>query len=79
MKSPDLDRIRSEHKRTLTDFLKLYNENLPSIFPRATTPLLKEFKKTHGNLFSNSEWTLDQHRKKVMDWLTLRKEISPKK
>ena len=71
MKTPDEDRIRSECKRSLAEFLKLYNENLPPQFPRATTALLTEFRKTHRSLFSGSSWSLDQHRKKVMDWLSL--------
>ncbi len=70
MRTPDLDRERSEEKRTLADFLKSYNENLPDAFPRATEAILKEFKKGHPGLFvSGGKWSLDQHRKKVMDWL----------
>ncbi|MFA6503147.1 MAG: hypothetical protein WCT45_02740 [Candidatus Paceibacterota bacterium] len=70
MRTPDLDRERSEKKRPLADFLKLYNENLPLAFPRASLELLKEFKSGHAALFPNgSVWSLDQHRRKVMDWL----------
>lgn len=70
MKLPDLDRERSEKKITPAVFLKSYNENLPEAFPQATTGLLNEFKKANPNLFKdNGEWSLDQHRKKVMDWL----------
>ncbi len=73
MKAPDLDRQRSEKSRSLSEFLKLYNENLPSAFPHVTTALLEDFKNAHTNLFgSNSVWSLDVHRKKVMDWLRAR-------
>ena len=71
MKAPDLDRIRSEKSIPFSDFLKSYNENLPAAFPRASLALLREFKKANATLFKNDNlWSLDQHRKKVMDWLT---------
>jgi len=70
MKSPDLDRERSERQISLPEFLRSYNENLPVAFPRASLPLLKEFRAAHTGLFKpGSDWSLDQHRKKVMDWL----------
>ena len=70
MRTPDLDRARSEKKRTLADFLELYNENLPAAFPKASEELLKEFRTGHISLFpAGKGWTLDQHRRKVMDWL----------
>jgi len=74
MKTPDLDRARSEQVRSLSDFLKQYNTNLPDSFPRASTALLEEFRSGHASLFkSRNKWSLDQHRKKVMDWLPPRK------
>ena len=70
MRLPDLDRERSEKLLSLPTFLKSYNEGLPSQFPRASLQLLREFKKTHGPLFKrNDSWSLDQHRKIVMNWL----------
>jgi len=77
MKLPDLDRIRSEKSISLSDFLKFYNENLPLAFPRASLSLLEEFKEEHMSLFKQgSSWSLDQHRKKVMDWLPSRLKVS---
>ncbi len=71
MKLPDLDRARSEKLLSFSDFMRSYNENLPLEFPRASLALLREFKKAHTALFKNDNlWSLDQHRKKVMDWLT---------
>lgn len=70
MKLPDVDRLRSEKSLSLSDFVKSYNENLPLQFPRASLALLREFKESHGTLFRGDVWSLDQHRKKVMDWLT---------
>ena len=73
MKLPDVDRIRSEKLLSFGAFLKSYNENLPHEFPQASLVLLREFKKAHTTLFKEDNlWSLDQHRKKVMDWLTSR-------
>lgn len=70
MKLPDTDKIRSEKILSLPGFIQAYNENLPADFQQATPALLREFKKTHPTIFKDSTWSLDQHRKKVMDWLT---------
>jgi len=76
MRTPDYDRERSEKKRSLSEFLKSYNENLPDAFPRVSEILLKEFKKDHAGLFvRGNAWSLDQHRKKVMDWLSSYKGV----
>lgn len=70
MKGPDLDRERSEKKLTLPEFLKTYNTDLPTQFPRASLPLLREYRKTYAGQFKDGElWSLDLHRKKFMDWL----------
>ena len=69
MRTPDLDRARSEKTRTLAGFLEEYNEHLPASFPRASAALLKEFRTAHQSLFKTGVWSLDLHRKKVMDWL----------
>lgn len=70
MRTPDLDRERSEQSRSLAEFMSLYNATLPLAFPRASAALLKEFKNTHASLFKpGGVWSLDIHRKKVMDWL----------
>jgi len=74
MKAPDVDKIRSESRMTLQKFLAAYNLNLPADFPRATTKLLREFQKVNAGLFKAGAdvWTLDVHRKKLMDWLPQR-------
>ena len=69
MKAPDPDKIRSEERLTMDQFLNLYNEDLPKAFPKASVVFLKEFKKAYPALFSESNtWSLEQHRKKFMDW-----------
>jgi hypothetical protein len=77
MRLPDHDRERSEKERSLPEFLEFYNKNLPASFPRASLPLLKEFQKDYPSLFKSADvWTLDIHRKKVMDWLPRRLKVS---
>lgn len=72
MRTPDLEKARSELGRTAANFLKTYNENLPIAFPRASLPLLKEFRKAYPSLFKqDGAWSLDRHRKKFMDWLPM--------
>lgn len=71
MKAPDLQKEQSERKFSCDDFLKFYNEGLPSGFPRASLAFLNEFSKIHPKLFKgDNTWSLDQHRKKFMDWLS---------
>lgn len=55
---------------TLAEFLESYNKNMPEGFPRASAPLLKKFQDAHTTLFTHGDlWSLDQHRKKIIDWL----------
>ena len=72
MRTPDLDRLRSEKTLTLKAFLAEYNRDLPASFPAASVELLKEFRKKHQSLFKGAMWSLSVHRKKVMDWLPAR-------
>ncbi len=70
MKTPDLDRARSEKPLSREEFLTFYNSDLPPAFPRATVPFLNEFRKRYPGLFrGTSTWSLGLHRKKFMDWL----------
>lgn len=70
MRTADLDRERCEKTRSLNEFMTLYNEDLPAAFPRASAALLEEFKGAHPAFFKpGGAWSLDLHRKRVMDWL----------
>jgi hypothetical protein len=72
MKAPDVDKLRSEEGHTTEEFLALYNANLPDSFPQASRALLEEFRNSHLSFFKSANvWTLEQHRKRVMDWLQL--------
>ncbi len=70
LKKPEKETHSSLIEITLAEFLTSYNKNMPESFPRVTTVLLLRFKELHPALFKNSDsWTLDQHRKKVFEWL----------
>lgn len=67
----------SELRISLADFLKSYNKSIPEGFPRATSVLLKKFKETHPLFFKHGNlWSLDEHRKKIIDWLPPRDQLS---
>lgn len=73
MKTPNPEKERSEKALTIEEFLVAYNTDLPETFPPASLQLLEEFKETCPSFFKHKEyWTLDQHRKKVIDWLQQR-------
>lgn len=56
---------------TLAVFLESYNQNIPASFPRASIKSLKQFQISHPLLFKRGdEWSLDRHRKRLMDWLS---------
>ena len=72
MRTPDLDRERSEKRITQAEFLAAYNDGLPTAFPRATKTLLEAYKQHYPTQFKRDGlWSLDLHRKKFMDWLPL--------
>ena len=55
---------------TLLSFMESYNKSIPVGFPRISEQLLKIFQTLHPVLFKRGdEWSIDRHRKKVMDWL----------
>ncbi len=67
----------SQIQISLLDFLKSYNQNMPPNFPRVSTALLQKFKDTHSILFKHGDlWSIDQHRKKIIDWLPLNSDVS---
>jgi len=70
MKRPREDQRISQLQIPLSEFLESYNKNMPASFPRASKELLEKFKEDHPVLFKNGDlWSLDQHRKKLIDWL----------
>ncbi len=60
----------------LLTFLDSYNKSIPVTFPHASQKDLKQFQVMHPILFKHGdEWSIDKHRKKLMDWLPSHREI----
>lgn len=65
----------SELPISIEAFLLSYNLNIPLSWPRASLALLKRFKETNATLFTQTDvWSLDRHRKRLMDWLARQQE-----
>ena len=61
----------------LVTFLESYNKSIPTSFPHVSVKILKHFQKLHPMLFKHStEWSIDKHRKRLMDWLPSSSDIS---
>lgn len=66
----------SELVTLLPRFMESYNQSIPEGFPRATAKNLEEFQTAFPVLFrSGSGWSIDKHRKRVMDWLSSRHTV----
>ncbi len=60
----------NEKPLSIAEFLETYNKLTPVGFPLATIAKLQKFKEEHLSLFkTGGSWTLDQHRKRLIDWL----------
>lgn len=56
-------------------FMESYNKGIPADFPCASIETMEQFQAQHPSLFKRSgEWSIDRHRKKLMDWLSSRRE-----
>ena len=61
---------------TMSVFMETYNKSIPASFPAVSVPVLKKFQTLHPTLFKNGdEWSIDKHRKKLMDWLPLSNKV----
>lgn len=62
----------SELLISLSEFLQSYNKTIPEGFPKASLSLLERYKEEHKLFFKHKDqWSLAEHRKKIMDWLPL--------
>ncbi|MDP3947754.1 MAG: hypothetical protein Q8Q41_03635 [bacterium] len=60
----------NEMPLTNVEFLKSYNKNMPEGYPHVSLAILEKFKEEHLSLFkANGAWSLDQHRKRMIEWL----------
>ena len=70
MKREDPILKQNQTKTTPEVFLEAYNKSIPESFPKASTKSLKAFQAAHPAIFkSGGEWSIELHRKKLMDWL----------
>ena len=61
---------------TASVFIESYNKAIPDGFPKASIKLMNKFQFEHPTLFkSKNEWSIDKHRKKLMDWLVSHQDI----
>jgi len=76
MRSKNLEYEHNQIRTTSVSFLEAYNNMLPSGFPRASVELLKKFQVAHPVLFKHgNEWSIDKHRKRLMDWLSTHHDV----
>ncbi|MBI2052715.1 MAG: hypothetical protein HYT34_00530 [Candidatus Ryanbacteria bacterium] len=70
MRQKNIEREQSEIQTSLVVFLETYNQGVPEGYPHASVKALKEFQAVHPLLFKRGDfWSIDKHRKKLMDWL----------
>jgi len=57
-------------KKDQTKFIEDYNLlfNVPD--NKASNTTCERYRNEHTNEFKNSEWSIDKHRKKFMDWMS---------
>ena len=62
--------VPNETPMTAQEFLKSFNDNMPQGYPLVTPEILEKFKLAHPHLFKSPNlWTLDLHRKRMIEWL----------
>ncbi len=70
----------NQARTSLPVFMESYNKSIPVNFPHVSIEILKQFQALHPSLFSarggsafggknDDKWSIDRHRKRVMDWL----------
>ena len=61
---------RNQIGTPLLIFMESYNASIPADFPHPSVKILKTFQALHPTLFKRGdEWSIDKHRKRLMDWL----------
>ena len=71
--------INAEFNEAFTSvsvFMAYYNKNIPATYPKATEKSLIAFRVAYPGLFEKGEdWSIDKHRKRLMDWLNSYREV----
>ena len=71
MKTRDLVLEMNQAMTTMENFMESYNKSIPESFPRASKKVLIKFQAMHVRLFKKpDQWSIERHRKKLMDWLS---------
>ncbi len=77
MKRKNLEQAVNQTVVSTAVFMESYNKHLPKGFPAAPMKNLEEFYRSHSMLFKNGyKWSIDKHRKRVMDWLSSHHEYN---
>lgn len=72
MKRKDPQLELNKLRTTIDVFIKAYNQTLPQGFPVASASTLRKFQEAYPLLFKDkAEWSIEKHRKKLMDWLPM--------
>lgn len=59
------------------EFIENYNKSVPLGFPQATDEALRKFQISYPGLFKKAGmWSIDKHRKRLMDWLSSQQKFS---
>ena len=70
MKRRDVQLELNQAHTTVEVFMKAYNQTIPRGFTVVSVVMLKKFQEAYPLLFKNKEeWSIEKHRKKLMDWL----------
>ena len=76
LSAKDIELKHNQDGTSLAVFMELYNKSIPVHFPCASAKLLKRFQVEHPSLFKGGdEWSIDRHRKHLMDWLPAHSDI----
>lgn len=75
MKKRDEELERNQEMTSPAVFVESYNRTIPLHFPRVSIGVLKQFQSAHPTLFKGEgEWSIEKHRKRLMDWLVSHRE-----
>ena len=59
------------------EFIENYNKSIPQGFPQVTSETLRQFQIAYPALFKKADmWSIDKHRKRLMDWLSSQQKFS---
>jgi hypothetical protein len=62
---------------TISEFVVAYNKTIPAEWPKANKELMQKFREANPSIFRHGElWSIDLHRKKIIDWLPLNSKVS---